>query len=243
MNDISLLTSDPIIFKGIPIYKPTLREIFSIGKNQFNRSTKLLTLSDIEIGEYYKKCNIENGELEPFLFIFNSAKEKTFFLELQFAFFTYIKKQVILSKEGFSFNFEEKGILTIRREDFSEFQNIIRKINCDYDEIFEREIITDDLKRKEKFMNARKLLRQAKEKEKKRQLESDSVLTLEDIISGLCVYNAGYNLYNVWDLTLYQLQDQFQKCRNRENYEHNFQILLAGGDKTKIHLTDWLKNN
>ena len=79
------------------------------------------------------------------------------------------------------------------------------------------EIITDDLEMKKKFEEARKKLKLAKAKAR------------------------GYTLFNVWDLTIYQLYDQFKRLQLKEDYETGTQMLLAGVDSKKVDLQYWIK--
>lgn len=243
IDTFTLLSPDPINFYSLKIYKPTLSDISKMGYGNFKRVSNLLMLNDIQISSYYEKQGIKNGELEPFLFLLqNSASDKTFFLEIQLAFFTYFKKQVLITKSGFFVDNDKKEKICISRDRFNEFQNIIRQINMNYDEDDEREIITDNLKMKQKFMEKRKLLRKTKEREKQRDQDNGKTLTLGQIISGLCTYDSGYNMTNVWNLTIYQLYDQFYRCQKREKYQNDYKALLAGADNNKIKLSYWIKD-
>lgn len=251
MNKINkgiLLSPFPIIFEGLPIYKPTLKEIYySIGFENYHRATNLLTITDIEIEKYYKSIDQPIEELEPFLWLLNAAKSsEVFLLELSFAFFTYLKKQVVIKDDNFCFFDEETGAsFFLTRNNFSNFQKIIRQINGDDDfDEDEREIITDNLRMKKKFLEKRKKLKEAKEKQRLKAKEQNkgNEIGIPDMISSLCIYNVGYNLTNVWDLTIYQLYNQFQKCQRKDDYDKNYQALLAGADKTKIKMKSWIKD-
>ena len=242
----SLLSPFPLNFYGLKIYKPTLREIYGeIGFANYNRYTNLLTMSNIEIEKYYNSINQPVEELEPFLWLLKMAKQdNTFLLELTLAFFTYLKKKLIIKDDKFYFQ-EDKKFFCLTRENFSDFQKIIRLLNCadlDEDEEEEREIITDNLKMKKKFLEKRKKLKEAKAKEKLKNQQKGEKIDAAGVISALCVYNSGYNMMNVWDLTIYQLYNQFQKSQKKEKHDNDYSALLAGADSKKIKLTNWIKD-
>lgn len=243
----SLLSPFPIIYKGLTIYKPTLKEIYEqLGIANYNRSTNLLTITDIDLGNYYKNNNLPLGEVEPYLWLLQNAQNnKTFLLELSLAFFTYVKRPLIIKNNSFCLLDEKNAPFILTREDFPDFQKIIRLINCvEEDNNDEDEIITDNLYMKQKFMEKRRKLKEAKEKERKKEAEKNKgqEIQLPDMISALCVFNCGYTLTNVWDLTIYQLHNQFKKCQEKDIFEKDYAALLAGADKKKVKLKNWIKN-
>lgn len=66
--------------------------------------------------------------------------------------------------------------------------------------------------------------------------------TLSNIISKMCTGNSGYNLLNIYDLSVWQLYDQFQSyAQNRISRISERSFSIWGGDKFDFDL--WLKNN
>ena len=90
------------------------------------------------------------------------------------------------------------------------------------------------------FKRALKLAK-AKAKAEKAAKERDKGISFSDIVSSLCAYGIGYTLFNIWDLTIYQLYDQFKRCQMKEDYETGTQMLLAGVDSKKVDLQYWMK--
>ena len=82
LSRLELLSPQPITWNGIKIYKPTLREIGELGFEEYNRLTGLLTLSDIEIHDFYAQQSVFNGDIEPFNFLISGCQNQLFFLEL-----------------------------------------------------------------------------------------------------------------------------------------------------------------
>lgn len=253
----SILAGNSVNFGPITIYQPTLKDINKIGYDQFARITNLLTISESDLLLMYHQEHIEEGETNPILWLYeNCLKNPTFFLELQIGFLTYIKEEVFLDTEnkGFKFLVDGEKILPggkivkaqefffLNKTNFPEFQSIIRLLNMSEEEE-DDEIITDDLEMKKKFEEARKKLKLAKAKARAEQAAKHrgKEITLPDIVSSLCAYGVGYTLFNVWDLTIYQLYDQFKRLQLKEDYETGTQMLLAGVDSKKVDLQYWIK--
>lgn len=87
-------------------------------------------------------------------------------------------------------------------ENYGDFQNVIRRILM-IEKTDEREIITDDERMKRKFMEKRRLLQKAKEKERAKSQDDKNSISIADMVSAVCAYGMGYNLTNIWDLTIY----------------------------------------
>ena len=95
---------------------------------------------------------------------------------------------------------------------------------------------------KQKFIKARLKLREAKKREREKNSQKGDGITLPDIISSLCAYGIGYTMLNVWDLTIYQLYDQFEKVTGKDRYDKDYAAILAGADAKKIKLKNWMTN-
>lgn len=64
----------------------------------------------------------------------------------------------------------------------------------------------------------------------------------DNIISKMCVANSGYNLFNIYNLTVWQLYDQFQAySQNRMSKISERSFSVWGGEDFDYEL--WLKNN
>lgn len=252
---LKILQGEPVDFGPLKIYQPKLKEINEIGYLEYARITNLLTISESELLLFYHKEKIENGETNPFLYLFvQSLKSPIFFLELRMGFFTYLKEEVFLDvkNKGFKFLVETEKTLPsgkiikakefyyLNQNNFPDFQNIIRIINMSEEEE-EDEIITDNLEMKKKFEEARKKLKLAKAKAKAEKGNQKNGISLSEVVSSLCAYGIGYTLFNVWELTIYQLYDQFKRCQMKEEYETGTQMLLAGVDSKKVDLQYWMK--
>lgn len=242
-NKLELLSDEPLNFHGLKIYKLTLREISQLGLENYNRLTSRLTMSILDIAKFFEQQRIGGAVPSPLAFLISSAKsDLTNFLEIHIAFSTYLKKSIeILDDEIIVKNGLDNKDFILNENNFNEFQESILIINKMYDVEEEREIKSPNEELKQKFIKARLKLREAKRRQREKDSQKGDGITLPDIISALCTYGIGYTIFNVWDLTIYQLYEQFERLQAKEEYEHNYSALLAGADSKKIKLKNWIK--
>lgn len=256
IDDLNLLAGGAIPFGPLKVYQPTLKEINNIGFSEFCRITNLLTISEEELLLFYDKNKITDGETNPLQYLISqSLKSPVFFFEVQLSFFTYTKEEIYLDPKKKCFKFflpmskelptkkivEIKDWFYLNDENFPQFQSIIRAINFTKEEE-DHEINSDDKKMVEKFKEARKKLKLAKAKERLKKTSSqENEISFSDMISSICCAGLGYTLFNIWDLTIYQLYNLFKRYQMRENFNIDLQMLLAGADSKKVKLQPWMK--
>ena len=127
---------------------------------------------------------------------------------------------------------EIKGILIKQEESYlitndnmDEFLNIIFKMFCiDINKVLEED--DTELSDIEKYILAKRKEYKSKLKKKKKK----------DAISLMVTYithcdGSRYNLYNVWDLTIYQLNHTFETFKKKEKYDVNVRVQLTGMSK------------
>jgi hypothetical protein len=106
----------------------------------------------------------------------------------------------------------------------------------------------DEVRPKFKNAKAKKLydrMLKAKEQEDKKKEIKDSInLSLPNIISATASKNAGLNIVNIWDATLFQLYDQFGKVQNDDiHYMNSVRVAVWGDEKNQFDPSLWYKNN
>ena len=239
-----LLSKEPLDFHGLLIYKPTLSEIEKIGFDNYNRYTARLTLSVLDIAKFLEEQHIGGNVPTPLHFVIDTTVNNPIaFLELQIAFFTYLRKPIEISGDNIVvLDKKPEQNFILNESNFNEFQEALLMINKMYDVEDEREIISPNEKLRQKFIQARLKLREAKRLEREKNAKKGDGITLPDIISSLCVYGIGYTMLNVWDLTIYQLYDQFERVTAKEKYDKDYSAILAGADAKKIKLQNWMTN-
>lgn len=89
----------------------------------------------------------------------------------------------------------------------------------------------------EKILKGRKQMRQAKEK------SGDNELTLPNIISSVAAFSNNTNYSQIWDLTIYQLFDMFDRLQLIDQYSIQSTQVSVWGDKEKqFKIGLWNKN-
>ena len=84
---------------------------------------------------------------------------------------------------------------------------------------------------------AEKLKRSKEIVEKSKALESDGDgLTIPDIISAVSAMSNSLNKLNIWDLTIYQLYDEFARLTKIDNYRLQIQASMWSSD---IEIEHW----
>ena len=130
------------------------------------------------------------------------------------------------------------GVIT--RDSFKDVMNILKQI-CGMQPDEEED--ASQMKFKNKM--AQKLferMKQAKKLEKKTK-KHDPNLSLPNIISSVCARHPSINYTNVYQLTVYQLIDTFERLRNDAFYEIDKTRVSVWGDEKKTFRSDaWYKN-
>lgn len=139
------------------------------------------------------------------------------------------------------YNKESKVIGKINRNNFKEFSEIILQLNYvglskdKAPSTPKKESCEEALARWEKAQQY--LAKQAKTSKSKEESE----YSLGNVISKLCAVHHSYNLLNVYDLTIFQLYDQFFQYAYLRSMDLNDRIYSIHGGK-EYKTTDWLKN-
>ena len=79
---------------------------------------------------------------------------------------------------------------------------------------------------------AEKLLEKMKKGESQKK-KNDEKTSMANIISSLSSHHQSLNIVNIWNLTVYQLYDQFSKTRINDTYKISSRSISIGGDKDK----------
>ena len=124
----------------------------------------------------------------------------------------------------------------IDSHNFSEILNYIQQVCCIAQE--EEEI--------PKFKNkiAERLYYQIKEGERERNKKADKDLTLPNVISAVTAKHYSLNYTNIWDLTIFQLLDNFGRMREGSIYEIEWtRVAVWGDEKNTFDPARWYKND
>ncbi|WP_343209447.1 hypothetical protein [Anaerolentibacter hominis] len=240
------ISCEPLVLTGIgSICSPRLRDISRLGLDTYNLYLSCLLMSP---RNYYDMKNLssfyesmtEEEQAEQNLFDLVTADPELCPLYervLNFFFLEEIRYHaeynVFLSFRAAQKGEEEpEAAGIIRRENFDEIADLILQLNyiagkAEQPAKVKNKKASEILK---KLQKGRALKPQSKEDAEK--------MDLGNIISSLASYHKSLNLINIWDLTVYQLYDQFYRQNNNNVYDIQAMSVSAWGDKENHFAVD-----
>lgn len=228
-------------FVGVPspleniclITPPTIKEIVTMGTYKYNTILGLLLLTEVDIVRIIKEktdkdVNIE--DIKPLEYLLQSASyNDMFFLELEEAFSTFIKEELILLPKINSVlvgPMTEKRLIT--ESNFRDFQDILRIQN-------KKEIKEAPPENESEIARKFRLKREARDAIKRKQQEKNgeqqSLLDLFEIAETF-----GIDYKNKTIFAFYNLLTRYQR---KEKWDQDIQMLCAGADSQKLKTKYW----
>jgi len=232
---LKLLSGMPIKIDNLcTLFPTTLKKIAETGVTIYNQYLSILCLETEDI----KKLYDIKEDISPFDFIttysyHNNEYEKIVIEAFEF----FIKEPVRFNRQGFFYLGELDSQKYIDQNNYELFRKVIRKQNClDYLEE-EKALVADEKTREilEKMKKAEEMVRKIKNGN-----QDGESLSLFDLVSILAGHGNNLNLSNIWDLTMFQFNDAFNRMKMLEEYTVNIQSLLHGADSKKIELVHWM---
>ena len=261
LDYFTLISPDALHIHGVgDIKSPTLSEISKL-ESKINTYNYYVTILLLNIGSYYEEFEKEEGMFfyypndlknkmlklrDEYASMDNKQKEKI-------TFYNFLMNDDILKfKVAEALNF-----FIVDKVEFSDKYNMFVTYNGDLDDDGNLKItgaiyaaIYDDVidiimqrinienKRQEKknlkIKNkiAEKLLEKMKKGESQKK-KNDEKTSMANIISSLSSHHQSLNIVNIWNLTVYQLYDQFSKTRINDTYKISSRSISIWGDKDK----------
>lgn len=215
------------------VYPHSVKDIITIGSNNYYKSLGILLLSKDDIADLIKKkigVAPQDEEVpEPLEYLIMSANANdTFLLELQDIFFTFIKEEILILPELEMIvigNPKEKRI--IDKNNFSDFQDILKIQH-------RKEIAMPPPPNETPGQKKMRLLRERTVKIKKKQAqknsEKQSFVELLEIAEtfGISLEHSVYAFYGL-----------IKRHRYREKWNNDISMLCAGADGTKLKTKYW----
>lgn len=264
LDYFTLLCPEPISLSIGTIRQPTLREI---GKLSFQRFGMFQVYLKLTPNDYYEYINKEHGELYWKTLDQEQKKEISLYdviLKEELLKYAYVDVLNFFFVERVIFR--DNLFLIVNTDDYitpsdelelskenvrgvinpislSEVLDIIQQVCC-----IKSNDPLDEPTPKFKNEKAKRLyerMLKAKEEQKNRKMKKDFInLSLPNIISATAAKTPGLNILNIWDATLFQLYDQFEKIQNDDaHYLNSVRVAVWGDEKNQFDPSLWYKNN
>lgn len=252
------LSPVPITLSIGTLRKPTLKEISQITFDRFSFYEFFLKLSP---ETYYTKLRKENDgeaywgslteEEQDKITIYNIIEEDDKIRSTYVEIFNFFFVETVIYQEGFFILLKDEVANpekikreqvrgAIAKDNFPQVMSLLQQICCIYNE----EESLDDMKFKNNL--ARKLMEKMLKAKKKEQetKKSDLNLTIPNIISSLANKHPSLNYVNIWDLTIFQLLDAFNRTQANSMYDiDSTRVSVWGDEKKTFDVSLWYKNN
>ena len=216
------------------VYPMKLFDIIEMGIGLYNKYLAQLLLTEVDISKLIKEKTGETVPIEeifPLEFLIQSAAhDDIFLLELQTAFSTFVKEDILILPKINAIlvgNPADRRLIT--KDNFVEFQTILRIQNRKEDNYTPPPENESEI--------ARKMRLKAEERDaiKRKQEQKDNGETsLTDLIEIAETYGIKCD-----EITLYAFYGRLHRHQAREKWEQDLQMLCAGADSTNIKTKYW----
>lgn len=220
LSYFELLSPEPVYIEHIGgIVSPTLRTISQTG---------------IVTYQYYVSALLMEGE------IFETLPQNPELAELlQLALDFFIKENVVYSTNDnrFVIHLDEKIVGIISKDNYSTVCDLI----CQRISVKTRQ--EDDISKvkNKKAMEIMEKLQRGRNS-KNKQTKADKNLEIGNIISAVANRSQSLNIINIWELTVFQLWDCFERISNNNIYNIQSMSVAAYGNKDNhFDFSSWFK--
>lgn len=230
IDRLRAFTGNPqILDNGIKIYSPTIQEISDIGEMEYSLRLSLSSFDPSKIFTLFgidtKLIELNNmSDYEAVIgvhpVIINAICES---LEL------FTKEKVIYNDTRFFCN----NVEFINNDNYKQITSLIFELNGIKNED-SNSLKFKNNRAKELFEKMNNILKQKAEK-------TDDGLDLKDVLSILCnAEGNGLNIFNVAQLTVYQMYEQFERLNLKENHKRLLPVWANGHLKESDKLPEWI---
>lgn len=218
------------INENIGIYSPTIKEIGEIGFIEYNVKLNLC-LFDKE------KILLQLFNLDEALFLtIKDAPDYSVLTDhpvirnhIADALSFFFKEKVSFSEKTLTFNVDNCEVVS--NDNYLEIARIIKELNG---------ISTNETELKPTSNKANQLL-QKMLVYSNTQDQKNNYLELKDILSILCSARGnGINIFNVADLTVYQVYEQFERVNVKESFDRMLPIWANGHLSKDSKMPEWI---
>lgn len=235
--ELKLLRGCPIEIQNVgKIHPVTIDDILDITLEKYNQHLNVLCIEPEDIKKF---LNITD-EVQTYEFLYINCLQSKEYRDIVFEALTFFFREEVRFSELYGFylgEIEEKRV--INNENFEEVKYVIKKLNCIASKEDEEEKYNPANERARKILEKLKKDKATRERIKQKENE-ENMLSLFDLISILAAYGNNLNIFNIWDLTFFQFNNQFNRMKILKDYEVNIQILMNTTEPDKVKYQHWL---
>lgn len=252
----TILCPEPITLSIGTLRNPTLREIAKLKFDKFGYYESLIKMSP---ETFYTKVKGDDGkayweslteEEQNKLTLYDVIMKEEPLTKLFLEIFDFFFVEPVILKEGFFIllkeDIEDKEAVdtdnirgVIAKENLPQVLDLIQQICC----VYEKEEDIDNMKFKNSL--ARRLHEKMLKANKKNSenKKADINLSLPNIISSVSNKHPSLNPINIWDLTVFQLLDAFNRTQINTIYDiDSTRVSVWGDEKKTFDASLWYKN-
>lgn len=220
------------------VYPLQIKEIIGMGHNEYSEQISLLCVDIRETQKLMKKEGVPDEKIPDTSFEYlmeQSKNDRIFFVKLQEAFFTFIREKVhfLYEQNKIIIGSDLKEERFLSKENFDDFQNILRAQNC---LPIPEPIPINESPMAKKFRLRRE---QVAEVKRKQAQKSGEIISFFDSISTLICFNVGVDYETAKDLTMYQFKNLLARAQAKYKYDLDIRMIAAGADPKKIKPKHW----
>lgn len=224
---LKLLGGDSLFTKNVEITPITLRDIKDVGYSNYAKYLSILTLDkDTLVDDPKAKAMslieiIAQSGVAELIDAFSDAL--CYFLKEK-------KEDLLVTSRSFVFGgYKEENpedCRVIDSNNYLDFISILKYQNCITSPSEKLEAIPAD----DKARQILEKLKKGKEavQSSKRKASSGSDIDFADIISSVSTKSNTYNKSTIWDMTVYQLYDEYKRLEAISGYEISIKAMMAG---------------
>ena len=227
----------PSLLPGVCRVRPLLvGEMLEMGSDEYSKRVNLLTLTTADVEKLIEKQGGDPSKFEdlnPLSYLLQSAdKNDMFFLELKWAFSTFINEEVLILPDINAVlvgPMAEKRLIT--KDNFDDFETILRLQN-------RKEVPEPPPENESPQARKMRLLREKRDAVKrKQQQKKGETQDLAELLEIADVFGIDYKNKSIY--AFYGLVPRYQR---REKWENDVRMLCAGADPKKIKVEYWGEN-
>lgn len=239
MNNLSddiklkLLAGVGFEVEGIGMIEPLkLIDIVNVGYSKYEMmlGNLIFDVSDL------KNDDLNWSDLDTFTIIASNilyGKNDEYTKMILDAFKFFLKREVSIFNDGVNFGFMIGQDSFIDKYAFEDIKKVLKWQNCvkkEADE-FANCINSKAEEIKQKILKGRKSLVSDKEQ-----------VHFSDLVSAVAAHgNNNLNITNIWNITMYQFNNQFARMQMIEDYDLNIRSLLAGASSNDVKVNHYIR--